>query len=598
VLQAGNTITGDVTVERFIPTSTVHGKSWQLLAIPTTGGQTIHQSWQENCGVNLDCHSGYGTQITGTGTGFDAAGATPSMKTYDYTISDYRGVTGTDIQIYNKKGYFVFVRGDRSVTQVTSPPKVTTLRTTGPLYTAAPGHLPLPTTVAPNSFETVGNPYASAIDVRKIGRTNDVTEFVQVWDPKLGGVYGYGGFQTFIKMNASDYTVSPGGYSYPAFGVPYNYIQSGQAFVVQTSTGGTLGGNVTFDESAKVKGSTLVTAPNPAPVSLPAMLNTTLMEVTATGSTNILDGAIAMFGDSYSNAVDGLDARKSANTSENLSIKTAGKLLSVERRHTLTAQDTIFLNLTTVRVQKYRFHFEANDLNPALQGYLEDSYLKSRTPLNMAGGTDVTFDMVNIPGAYVSNRFRIVFAPLEALPVTFTSLKAYQQDKNINVEWRVDNERNMKQYEVEKSTDGSSFTTIAVKAAAANNGGSAVYTFADTKPAEGYNYYRIHSIDMNGKATYTNVVKVLVGNIKQEITIYPNPVTDGMIHLQLVNQPQGKYLLRLLNKLGQTIVQKQVTHAGGNSTQLLKWDYNLAHGMYQLEVTRPDGSVKDLNVMY
>jgi hypothetical protein len=86
--------------------------------------------------------------------------------------------------------------------------------------------------------------------------------------------------------------------------------------------------------------------------------------------------------------------------------------------------------------------------------------------------------------------------------------------------------------------------------------------------------------------------------MKQDIIIYPNPITDGMIHLQLMNMPEGKYKIRLLNKLGQLIVQKQITHAGGNATELIKWDYNLAHGMYQLEVTNPDGTVKDLNVLY
>ena len=46
----GHTLTGDVTVERYIATGTGaapnHGKSWQLLAVPTTG-QTIKAAWQE-----------------------------------------------------------------------------------------------------------------------------------------------------------------------------------------------------------------------------------------------------------------------------------------------------------------------------------------------------------------------------------------------------------------------------------------------------------------------------------------------------------------------------------------------------------------------
>ena len=58
----------------------------------------------------------FGTQITGSGgtaAGFDVSTSTPSMKTYNYLTNGYDGVAGTQIPIYNQKGYFVFVRGDR-----------------------------------------------------------------------------------------------------------------------------------------------------------------------------------------------------------------------------------------------------------------------------------------------------------------------------------------------------------------------------------------------------------------------------------------------------------------------------------------------------
>jgi len=166
------------------------------------------------------------------------------------------------------------------------------------------------------------------------------------------------------------------------------------------------------------------------------------------------------------------------------------------------------------------------------------------------------------------------------------------------VEWRVENEKDMKQYEVEKSADGIQFTTMSIKAAAVNGGRSASYVTIDVAPITGYNYYRIKSVDINGKTAYTSIVKVLMGTTKQDITIVPNPITDGMIHLQLMNQPQGKYGIRLLNKLGQVIVSRQISHADGSSTELIKWDFKLAHGIYQLEVTKPDGGVKGINVLY
>ena len=66
-----------------------------------------------------------------------------------------------------------------------------------------------------------------------------------------------------------------------------------------------------------------------------------------------------------------------------------------------------------------------------------------------------------------------------------------------NGKWK--HEVNMKQYEVEKSTNGTQFNTLAVKRATANGGRAAIYMTSDVEPVEGYNYYRIKGVDINGK---------------------------------------------------------------------------------------------------
>ena len=320
-----------------------------------------------------------------------------------------------------------------------------------------------------------------------------------------------------------------------------------------------------------------------------------------TGTPLLADGVLNNFDNSYSNGVDGKDARKATNTSENLSVKVAGKLLAIERRQMPAQNDTIFFNLSGVKAQAYRFELMASNLDAGgVQGYLEDTYLQTKTPLDMTGTTTVDFTVVNVPGSYAGDRFRIVFTttPAVVLPVTFTHVKAYRQAAHINVEWKVENEMNIKSYNVEKSADGIHFTTLTVKAATGNGTGSASYQVTDDHPVTGYNYYRIRSNSGDGKISLTQVVKALMGTLKQDIAIYPNPITDGMIHLQFMNEPAGKYGIRLLNKLGQVILRKEVTRMDGSSTELIQWDYNLAHGMYQLEVTKPDGTVKNLNVMY
>ena len=138
----------------------------------------------------------------------------------------------------------------------------------------------------------------------------------------------------------------------------------------------------------------------------------------------------------------------------------------------------------------------------------------------------------------------------------------------------------MKHYEAEKSINGAQFTTFAIVPATANNGNSAGYVIPDTRPADGYNYYRIKSMDINGRTGLSNIVKVLMGISKQDITVNTNRITDGIARLQFNNQPAGDYMIRLINKLGQVIVSKQINHADGSSTEIVKWDYNLAPGVY------------------
>lgn len=82
------------------------------------------------------------------------------------------------------------------------------------------------------------------------------------------------------------------------------------------------------------------------------------------------------------------------------------------------------------------------------------------------------------------------------------------------------------------------------------------------------------------------------------ISVYPNPITNGVVNLQMGNQPEGVYGLRLLNPVGQVFLSKKIEHAGGNYTEKINWYYKMARGMYQLEVTKPGGEVHLIKLLY
>jgi hypothetical protein len=590
---SGNTITGNVTVERYISAA----KKWRFLSIPTSSTQTIQAAWQEGCGANLNCVPNFGTQITGTGgtpAGFDVYTSPPSMKTYNPVTNGWTAIPNTNAALINNLSnntvaYLIFIRGDRSATTTSSPVTSTVLRTTGVIKQGTQSAV---TIAAPaTAYTAVGNPYPSRIDLTKMTPAPTTATKIYVWDPfaTSGSAYGYGAYQT-LTYNGTNFTVTPGGGSY---GAPYNqnpnYIESGEAFFVG---GNASAYNITFKENIKASGNNLVffAASNPQYAEANLFINNN-------GVTTLMDGARADISSVFSNSVDDNDAFKIANSTENVSLKRDGQLLSVERHNSITSADTFYLNLGNVRVQNYEWQLNMNNLDqPGLTGFLEDNYLHTSTPLSLNGSTVVNFSIANIPGSYAADRFRIVFMPAAVLPLTITNVKAYRKINDIAVEWSVENESNLKQYEVEKSADGNVFAIAYT--VAANNAALSNYKWLDVQPLAGNNYYRIRSTDINMQTVYSNIVKVNMGKVEQTISIYPNPVINGMINLQLNNQPTGIYGIRMLNKSGQVIMERKVQHTEGSSTETIHFNKYLPHGIYQLEVNKPDDTQSTINVIY
>jgi hypothetical protein len=479
-----------------------------------------------------------------------------------------------------KNGSFVFIRGDRQATADLSTPHVpTVMRTKGPLYTG-----PVTFNVPVNTFYSIGNPYASSVNFADITEAAGIKQFY-VWDPFIYGERGAGGYQTISGVSQYWPTVPT---DYYLANTPYPNLESGQAAFVNNKTGSP---TLTFNESNKTPGSHLVFRGGETSAS--GFLRTYLY----TASGRIADGNVVAFNPKYKNILDANDAIKLRNTGLNLGLKRDGVTLAIEARNTVSAKDTIYFDLKNVSKSSYRLGFNPTNMeDAAVTAYLVDNYLKTQKEVSLAGPSSADFTVNSDAGSFAADRFMIVFKKMEVLPVTFVSIKAAQKDKEIEVNWHMANENNMLQYEVEKSTDGNNFVKIGTVAANNTAGGS--YEWIDKDAVPGNNYYRIRSVDKSSKTVYSTMVNVLITNLKTGISIYPNPITDAVIHLQFINQPEGRYRIRLLNPLGQLIVAKQIDYAGGNGSEDIKWDYKMARGIYQLEITREDGSVVVIKVLY
>jgi hypothetical protein len=353
---------------------------------------------------------------------------------------------------------------------------------------------------------------------------------------------------------------------------------------------------------ACMQASILPAAPKPFFLTSPSQqeqLRTNLYAVESDATTTLLDGAITQYDPTFSNAIDGMDARKMSNFSENIGMLRGTTTLVIERRHTIEDADTIFYKMWNVQQKTYQLEFITSALNhPGLIGRLEDNYLHSSVSLDLNGPNNINFAVNTDPASSAINRFRIIFATIAqgTLPLTFTSIKAFPKNNMISVAWTTANESGMKSYTVQRSTDGNHFSNASETKALNLSVNS--YSWTDALPAQGSNYYRISSLDVNGITKFSEVLKVFAGKESEELRVFPNPVTDNAIHLQINNQPAGQYQLRLLNAFGQPVMVKQVQHAEGSSSEVVRPSQLIPKGMYNLEITRPDGTKMTLQLMF
>ena len=580
--------TGRFIVERYIPTGVSHGKTWQLLAAATFG-QNVNQSWQEGAtGPASNPKPGYGTTITSNVPGALAAGfdfATPSgatMKVYNPVTNGYDGIANTNLlPIANDKGYMIFIRGDRSVTAFNQPANTTVLRTTGKVY--SPGaDAPPSSVVSAGKFQCVGNPYASAIDfVSLLSTSTGLDTRYYVWDPLMPSFNGYGAFQTISSVNG--YKPVPGGTANYNALVTYSRIQSGQAFFVFSTPGGT----VNFSENNKVSGSQNVFRNGSAAIAGRGFLRLNLYS----SDGKLADGNTVAFDNSFDKVFDANDARKLENFGENMGISNGTNLLAIDARTHAIASDTIFYHISNLRTQGYQLRFYPEDIswtNDALEAYLVDSYLNQKWPVHPTDSTIIRFETNTDPSSKVSGRFFLVFKQLVALPVQFLSVNAVKTgESNVNITWKVGQELPNGWHLVEHSTNGQQFTTIG--SVNVNLSQSGTYHFIHTKADAGYNYYRITSISSSGEVQKSRVVKVWFDLPVAEVTVYPNPVKEGLANIRMQNLPLGKYIVTIYNTQAQVIFRKNIFHNFNTGIYPISTKGIITSGLYVIEIQDSNG---------
>jgi hypothetical protein len=172
------------------------------------------------------------------------------------------------------------------------------------------------------------------------------------------------------------------------------------------------------------------------------------------------------------------------------------------------------------------------------------------------------------------------------LPATITNFSGRKLDNSDLLEWTTASEQNNAYFNLQHGTDGVNFTTIAKVNSQAPNGNSSSilnYSFENTKPQLGHNYYRLQQVDIDNQSTINaKVVDIIWGTNGSTVSIYPNPTQD-VLNIDLYTSKVQNTTVKVLDMSGRVVKQIQARSEAGMSTLSVSLG-ELASGLYTVQV--------------
>lgn len=193
------------------------------------------------------------------------------------------------------------------------------------------------------------------------------------------------------------------------------------------------------------------------------------------------------------------------------------------------------------------------------------------------GGSNYKSSVTTTIGGTMSLTY--YYCPLALLATNLQNFTAEKKGNNVVLNWNAQNALDISKYDIEYSTDGKNFVSIAQLAA--NHQGAVTnynYNYPVGANNSGTVYFRIKQTSDNNKTSYSAVEKILLNAPTVGVAIHPNPAVTGM-SLTFDHLLTGNYSIDLVNTAGQVVLNKKVKLANSNIIPI-SWINKPAPGIY------------------
>jgi photosystem II stability/assembly factor-like uncharacterized protein len=207
------------------------------------------------------------------------------------------------------------------------------------------------------------------------------------------------------------------------------------------------------------------------------------------------------------------------------------------------------------------------------------AYLDAADALTNVNNNTLTFSSGN--GITSFSQFTILRDAV--LKVELLDFNAVLKDKQVQLTWKIADEKDVNHYIVERSLDGKTFDFLTKQA-------KGTLSSLDGTPQYNVNYYRLKVVENDGQFTYSPIRSVTFGNgEKTQFKIYPNPTAD-VLNVQFNADRAQNTQIELFDNLGKLVHAYDFTSKEGNN-HLYFSTQRFAAGLYTLKIQQGESVV-------
>jgi hypothetical protein len=164
-------------------------------------------------------------------------------------------------------------------------------------------------------------------------------------------------------------------------------------------------------------------------------------------------------------------------------------------------------------------------------------------------------------------------------------------DRRANLKWTTTDETEPLFYDIEKSFDGTNFTTIATVNSYSDYSEQNDYTYIDPMPLSGKAFYRIRMRNAPGNSKYSRIIQLSFTTETFSFVSVINPFGQQLV-FEVASETDGKVMAELIDVWGKTIRKSSFNVTAGINRLFLDNTDDIATGIYILRVYTGNAAIQ------